>query len=213
MSGALKLKVCGMRDPENIRAIAALQPNYMGFIFYDKSPRYVGQEFVLPEISEEIKRVGVFVNAPNEEIHNAVAAHKLSILQLHGNETVAQLKALADAGIAVWKAFGIDAGFDFSSVEPYAPYVKGFLFDTRGKYYGGNAKTFDWSVLQQYNQRVPFMLSGGLSSGNISAARHLTSMNLHGFDVNSGVESAPGVKDPDRVKAVLAEMRRLIDYK
>lgn len=202
-----------MRDPENIRFIAALQPDYMGFIFYDKSPRYVGQGFVLPEISDEIKRVGVFVNAQNDEMKKAVDDHKLTFLQLHGNETVEQVKALADAGVSVWKAFAVDAAFDFESVEEYAPYVKGFLFDTKGKHYGGNAITFDWTVLQKYNQRVPFLLSGGLNADNISAARRLTGMNLHGFDVNSGVESAPGVKDPAKLEAVISEIRNNIDHK
>lgn len=209
----VKLKVCGMRDPENIRSIAALQPDYMGFIFYAKSPRYVGQGFVLPEISDEIKRVGVFVNGKNDEMKKAVADHKLNFLQLHGNEPVAQVKSLADDGISVWKAFAVDAAFNFEFIEEYAPYVKGFLFDTKGKHYGGNATTFDWTVLQKYNQRVPFLLSGGLNADNISAARLLTGMNLHGFDVNSGVESAPGVKDLSKLEAVISEMINTIDHK
>ena len=212
MSGRLKLKVCGMRDAENISAIASLRPDYMGFIFFDKSPRWVGPEFTMPELPESIKKAGVFVNASNEEMLKAASTHKLDVLQLHGSETVEQLKGLAGRGPDLWKVFAIDEHFDFQTLDAYVPYVSMFLFDTKGKYYGGNAKTFDWSILQKYNQRSPFLLSGGLNAMNVSGVRGLTGMNIHGIDLNSGIEAAAGVKDSEKLRAVISEMEKIDDY-
>jgi phosphoribosylanthranilate isomerase len=212
MSEGLQLKVCGMRDAENIRSVAAMHPDYLGFIFYDKSPRWVGPGFVIPELEERIKKVGVFVNATNEEMLKFAVDYKLDFLQLHGDEPVEQVKLLAETGTGIWKAFSLDEAFDFQSVEAYTPYVNMFLFDTRGKHYGGNARTFDWTLLQKYDQRVPFMLSGGLNARNVPLIRDMKGMNLRGIDVNSGVESTPGVKDPEKLKEVITGMKSVFDY-
>ena len=205
MSGEanLLLKVCGMRDEENIRAVAALKPDYMGFIFYDKSPRYVGSNFTLPGgFPKEVRRVGVFVNAPAEEMLRQVERCELDYLQLHGDETVEQVADLRKSGVGIFKVFSVDSAFDFAALAPYAAHVDYFLFDTKGQYYGGNAKRFDWSLLNRYNQSVPFLLSGGLTVENAMEVRNLRGMNLHALDINSGVETAPGIKDLSRVKQV-----------
>jgi phosphoribosylanthranilate isomerase len=196
------LKVCGMRDPENIREVAALRPDYMGFIFYEKSPRYVGPDFVLPTLPVTVKLVGVFVDHDLDHIVNMVRQHALDFVQLHGHEPVSMVEELRSLGIRTFKVFSVDKSFDFSVIEPFEKYADYFLFDTKGQHYGGNARRFDWSLLHKYNQRVPFLLSGGLNSENVGEIDQLKGMNLHALDINSGVEISPAVKDPVKVKAV-----------
>ncbi len=197
---SVKLKVCGMRDPANIAEVAALQPDYMGFIFYEKSPRFVGDDFEMPAIPVGIKKVGVFVNETTEAIVNKVNRYKLDFVQPHGNESSAQCLDLKDQGVKIIKAFSVDKDFKFESVEPYANFVSYFLFDTKGKYFGGNATTFDWSLLQQYSLQIPFFLSGGISIDNVSDIHKIGTSKLHSIDVNSGVERSAGVKDLNKIK-------------
>jgi phosphoribosylanthranilate isomerase len=203
----LKLKICGMRDPANIAAVAALQPDYLGFIFYEKSPRYVGQDFNIPTIPASIKRVGVFVNEKTETVLNRVKQHNLDFAQLHGNESPEQCQELKGKGVKIIKAFSVNSDFDFKSTSPYADSVNYFLFDTKGRYFGGNATAFDWTLLQQYDQQIPFFLSGGISPENVSGLMKIRNLNIHALDVNSGVETAPGLKDVNRIN----ELKRVAD--
>lgn len=185
-----------MRDADNILQVAALCPAYMGFIFYEKSPRFVGEGFVLPAgFPAEIKKVGVFVNATAETMLATAARVGLNALQLHGHESVEVCRQVRAAGLEVIKVFSVGDDFDFTSTGPYREAADYFLFDTKGKLYGGNAQTFDWSVLRRYDQQVPFFLSGGLTPANVGAALALEGLNLYALDVNSGVETAPGQKD------------------
>ncbi|HEY9048577.1 MAG TPA: phosphoribosylanthranilate isomerase [Ohtaekwangia sp.] len=201
----LKLKVCGMRDEANIQAVAALQPHYMGFILYGKSPRYIGENYSIPgSFPDTIKKVGVFVNESEENMTEAVRILKLDYLQLHGHESVDVCRSLKQKGIGVIKAFSIGEDFDFAVTQPYKEVVDFFLFDTKGKYYGGNAQVFDWSILHKYNQQVPFFLSGGIAAENVSAVKALAGMNIHALDVNSGVEDAPAVKSITKLQALIA---------
>ena len=200
-SNLIQLKVCGMRDAENILQVAALQPAYMGFIFYPKSPRYVGDDFQIPaNFPSAILKVGVFVNETTDQILKQVTRLGLSYVQLHGDESVDQVRSLYESGVKVIKVFSVDDGFDFTVTKPYREIVDYFLFDTKGKYYGGNAKVFDWTVLKQYDQEVPFFLSGGIGPDNAANIEALSGMNLHALDVNSGVESKPGLKDPGKIE-------------
>jgi phosphoribosylanthranilate isomerase len=206
----IKIKVCGMRDANNIAQVTTLGPDYMGFIFYPLSPRYVGAEFKMSDKdTSSIVRVGVFVNAANEEILRQSRIVGFEHVQLHGNETVQQAASLKDSGFKVIKVFSIDDDFDFGVTRQFAPVVDFFLFDTRGKLYGGNAKTFDWKVLQRYDQDVPFFLSGGISPENVSDITRLEGMNLHALDVNSGVEEAPGLKDVKKLKTIFDTMDKI----
>lgn len=185
-----------MRDADNILQVAALRPAYMGFIFYEKSPRFVGAGFVLPAgFPTGIKKVGVFVNASAETMLATAARVGLDALQLHGHESVEVCRQVKAAGLEVIKVFSVDDDFDFATTEPFRAVADYFLFDTKGKLYGGNAKTFDWSVLRRYDQQVPFFLSGGLTPANVAEALALEGVNLYALDVNSGVETAPGKKD------------------
>lgn len=206
----IKLKVCGMRDPDNILQVASMYPDYMGFIFYPKSPRYVHKHFRIPEFFPlAIKRVGVFVDATKEEMLEKAKMYELDFLQLHGNESPGLCEELKNTGVGVIKVFSVDTNFDFNLTKPYKPVVNFFLFDTRGKFYGGNAEVFDWSVLRKYDQEVPFFLSGGLNPGNISGIASLLTMNIHALDVNSGIEIAPGVKNPALLKKLKKELKDL----
>lgn len=200
------LKICGMRDLANIAEVAALQPDYMGFIFYEKSPRFVGVDFKMPTDLTSSKKVGVFVNEETERIVDKISQHDLDFIQLHGNESSEQCQELKAQGVKIIKAFSIDNDFDFTLTKPYADLVSYVLFDTKGKYFGGNAKTFDWTLLRKYDQQVPFFLSGGVSVENVSAIGEIDELNLHAIDVNSGVEVLPGLKDVKKIK----ELKRVV---
>ena len=193
-----------MREPENITAVASLRPQYLGFIFYPKSPRFVGESFDIPgNLPASIKRVGVFVNEANAVILAKSRSLKLDFAQLHGNESPAQCDELKATGLGVIKVFSLDDDFNFDVTKPYREVVDYFLFDTKGKYYGGNAKAFNWEILSKYDQEVPFFLSGGLSPDNVNTLGDIQKMNLHALDLNSGVEVSPGIKDLEKIKTVM----------
>lgn len=192
-----------MRNAANIVQVAALHPAYMGFIFYPASPRYVGEEFEIPEdFPTDVKKIGVFVNAGTQEMLRLTNRYALDILQLHGHESPEQVSELKNEGMKIIKVFPVGDDFDFSITAPYEPVVDFFLFDTKGKYYGGNAQAFDWSIMKLYNQHVPFFLSGGITPQNVTGIRLLHDMNLHALDINSGVEIEPGIKSIDKIKAI-----------
>ena len=195
MQNKIRIKVCGMRDSENILQVAKLQPDYIGFIFYSKSKRFVGDDFKIPEqLQKNIKRVGVFVNEGTQEILKLSAKHALDFIQLHGNESTEQCDEIKARGLGVIKVFQIDNHFDFVEINAFKKSVDYFLFDTKIESYGGSGKAFDWSLLNQYNQEIPFFLSGGLSASTIKDVTGLQGMNLHALDINSGVEVSPGLK-------------------
>jgi phosphoribosylanthranilate isomerase len=126
--------------------------------------------------------------------------HNLTRLQLHGNETPEQCGALREKGYVIIKVFSVFGDFDFATTKPYQSVADYFLFDTKGKHYGGNAIAFDWEILKRYDQKIPFFLSGGITPENVHGIRDLGNMNLHAIDVNSGVEAAPGMKDMDKLE-------------
>jgi phosphoribosylanthranilate isomerase len=213
MEQRIKLKICGMRDAQNIMDVAALSPDYMGFIFYPKSPRYVGEDFKIPQdFPTNIIRVGVFVNESTENILRHAAAHNLRFLQLHGEETVKQCLELKSHNYQIIKVFSIDDAFDFELTKFYSEAVDFLLFDTKGKYYGGNAETFRWRLLEKYHQQVPFFLSGGLSPENVSEIGELKNLNLAALDVNSGVEQSPAMKDLGKIQALKENLKQIITH-
>jgi len=184
-----------MRDPKNILEVAALGPDYMGFIFYEKSKRYVSEGFFIPrEFPHNIKRVGVFVNEKIENILSQVSKHQLDFVQLHGNESPDLCDELKQK-TKVIKVFRVDDSFDFDSVKKFNSCSDFFMFDTKGENFGGTGKTFNWNLLKNYDQEIPFFLSGGLSTKNIQQVRELKNLNLYSLDFNSQVESEPGIKD------------------
>lgn len=199
-----------MRDSKNIEQLLALKPDYMGFIFYEKSPRdaedVLDQE-VLRKFPEQTKKVGVFVNADLGLVKEKVKTFGLDYVQLHGDESVEYVAELFAVGIKVIKVFSVGDEFDFEGLDIYNPFVDFFLFDTKGKARGGNGEVFNWEILKDYNQEVPFFLSGGIDLENIDSLKALEDMNIHAIDVNSKLELTPGFKDIERVKKLTSLLR------
>lgn len=201
---SVQLKICGMRDPENIMEVARLRPFMMGFIFHPGSTRFVGNDFNLPQnFPSEIGRVGVFVNASAPEVLRQAERLRLDFVQLHGSETVQACCELKYHNIKIIKAFSIGTSFDFEVTKFYLDAVDCFLFDTKGVNPGGNGVPFDWSLLSRYRDLKPYFLSGGISPENVKGVFDIDDSRLIAIDVNSGAETSPGVKDPQKVKRII----------
>ena len=211
--GGVRIKICGMKYQENIEVVAALQPDYMGFIFYDKSPRLVDSE--IPDVSKNIKKMGVFVNETIEGIIDKVEKYSLQAVQLHGNESAefcGELKSIFEhcekSFIEIIKVFSVKDDFDFSILEPYEEVCDYYLFDTKGKLPGGNGFTFNWEVLKNYPSNKPYFLSGGIGLEEIdnvlSFLRRQESKNCYAIDINSKFELKPGLKDIEKLKTFIS---------
>jgi len=194
----MKWKVCGMRDLANIEAVAACEPDYMGFIWVEKSPRYVGPDFVIPTLSAKTQAVGVFVN---ESVANILALSKkagFQVVQLHGEEGQEEIDTLRDAGLVVIKAVSVATEADMLGLDLNPDY---YLFDTKkGSQVGGTGEKFDWSILKAYTLDIPYFLAGGLDEASIKEAKKLP--GLYALDFNSKLESSPGMKDLAKVKGI-----------
>ncbi len=198
----MKLKICGMKYPNNILEVGSLLPDYMGFIFWDKSARYF--DGTLPTLPKTIKKTGVFVNASQDEILSKVTNHDLQAVQLHGHESVAfcqDLKNTLANTIEIIKVFSVDEAFDFNQLEPFETVCDYFLFDTKGKLPGGNGTTFDWKVLEQYPSQKPFFLSGGIGLDEIDLVKQIlkTDLPIYAIDVNSKFEIEAGLKNKEKL--------------
>tara|TARA_R110000868_G_scaffold121097_6_gene321372 strand:- start:6036 stop:6728 length:693 start_codon:yes stop_codon:yes gene_type:complete len=194
----LGIKICGMKYPDNILELGALLPDFMGFIFWEKSARYF--DGIIPELPKSIKKTGVFVNESVANIVGKVKQHDLQAIQLHGEESVAfcaELKKSLLKNIEIIKVFSILDTFDFAVLEPFESVCDYFLFDTKGKLPGGNGTTFDWKVLENYPSSKPFFLSGGIGLDEMDAVNEILKTNLpvHAIDLNSKFEIEPGLKN------------------
>lgn len=214
----LKIKVCGMRDPENISGVVATLPDYLGFIFYPKSKRFVGFEpspEVLAKIPVSVKKVGVFVDESPEKVLEISKKWNLDVVQLHGQETPEYCRQIRNSCIIVFKAFSVDESFEFATLKAYSGVCDYFLFDTKGQLPGGTGEKFNWQLLESYKLNVPFFLSGGISPDDLNMIREYNHSQLFGIDINSGFEISPGLKDSVKVKKFIAEIRskenKLID--
>ncbi len=197
-----KVKVCGMRDLENIRELVKLKPDYIGFIFYDKSPRYVGKKIdddILDAIPHSIKRVGVFVNASEREMKNIIVQNGLNMIQLHGNESPEICQIMRLSGIEVIKAFSVDESFDFHTIKSYQECCGYFLFDTKTSDYGGSGKQFNWRLLDKHTFTKPVFLSGGIGVEDAEKIVQLNNKDIKVIDINSRFETEPGLKDIDAI--------------
>jgi phosphoribosylanthranilate isomerase len=195
----MQIKVCGMRDKENISGLMTLKPDYIGFIFYNKSKRYVA-DFPQIEIPSSVKKVGVFVNENIEEIVEKANQHTLDFVQLHGDETSEYCEKLVAKNIKIIKAFSVDENFDFSAIKSFEKHVALFLFDTKGNNYGGNGIKFNWELLQNYTGKTPFLLSGGISKNDSEEIKKFKHPAFLGIDINSGFELEPGLKIIKEIK-------------
>jgi phosphoribosylanthranilate isomerase len=196
------IKVCGMRDYENISELIKLKPNYIGFIFYAKSKRFV-TNFPKIKFPSEIKKVGVFVNEEVNNVVEVVNKYNLNAVQLHGNESpkyCEELKVLLIRNVEVFKAFSVDDNFDFSKTAAYQKLCDYLLFDTKGKDYGGNGVKFNWQVLENYKGETPFLLSGGISKVDANEIKNISHKAFAGIDINSGFEIKPALKNIANIK-------------
>lgn len=201
----MKLKICGMKY--NTQEVAALQPDYLGFIFYAGSPRDFNGE--IPTLPNNIQKVGVFVDAEIAFAKAKIEQYNLDILQLHGSESPAYIQELQQqTDVKIWKVFAIKDAFDFNRLIPYENLVDAFLFDTKGAQKGGNGYTFDWSVLKDYSSKTPFVLSGGIGLEEIDKVKEIlaTDLPILALDVNSKFEVEPGLKDIEQLKAFIKEV-------
>lgn len=218
------IKVCGMRDAENIREVEQLGAeismvnpqwaiDWMGFIFWPGSKRYVSEHpAYLPQTT---KKVGVFVDAAVDDITQKVQDYGLDIIQLHGHESPTFIRELATHfsprpnsgggknGIFFIKAFNIATEEDFEATKPYEGLVDYFLFDAKAQLPGGNGQQFDWSVLADYAGETPFLLSGGIGPDNAGRVKTFHHPRCIGIDLNSCFEIAPALKDTNKLKEFL----------
>lgn len=220
----MKLKVCGMNH--NPIEVAQLQPDYLGFIFWEPSTRYFDGD--LPLLPKEIQKVGVFVDASIEEVLQKVVAYNLNAVQLHGKESPDFCKALRHSELVsesqnevstaldltsldIIKVFSIKDDFDFSILEDYEGVCDYFMFDTKGKLPGGNGYTFNWNILKAYPSKKPFFLSGGIGLETMESLQSFlnspASKNCYAIDVNSKFEIQPGLKNTEQVK----EFKKLLE--
>lgn len=200
------IKVCGMTNGENIRQTEQLGVDFIGFIFYPRSPRFL---FEMPTyLPARSWRVGVFVNESKDNILMYADRFGLDYIQLHGNESPEFCHNLQAAGMKLIKAFSIATPRDLSSVPAYEGLCQYYLFDTKTPQYGGSGNQFDWTLLNRYTGNTPFLLSGGINQYSAAAIRNFHHPRLAGVDINSRFESSPGLKDIGRIQTFISELRR-----
>lgn len=231
MNNDMIIKVCGMRDAENIRQVAALGIDWMGFIFFPKSPRYVSQlssnAGIIPDYSSligktdndvsasKVKRVGVFVDDMPQNIVTRVYNYKLDIVQLHGSENTVMIDNLRRTldpdihpNIKIMKALNINTADDVAKYKDYEGHVDYFLFDTKTPLKGGSGEQFDWSVLDAYDGKTPFLLSGGIGPDDAERIREFSHPQCIGIDLNSKFETSPAFKDVEKLRKFIEQVRQ-----
>lgn len=214
-SEKVRLKICGMN--KNTAAVALLRPDYLGFIFWEGSKRNF--EGDMPELPNDIKKIGVFVDAPLNEILEKIERYHLAGVQLHGNESSDYCLELRPdrfykpvRSLDIIKVFSIKDDFDFSVLAPFEDVCDYFLFDTKGKLPGGNGYVFDWSVLKKYPSTKPYFLSGGIGLENLPQIKEFLktpeASYCHAIDVNSKFEEEPGLKKIEELKEFIKVMSK-----
>ena len=229
--GLLLVKVCGMRSPDNIRAVASLPIDMMGFIFYPRSSRYVGMSpshtGLLPDVADEalgeavgsggrhIYKVGVFVDATVQEVITRVVSFGLDSVQLHGSEPPTYIRNLRSTVVpdicpqlVILKAVSIGSAADFEQCAQYEGVADMFVFDTKCLGHGGSGEQFDWSLLDSYHGHTPFLLSGGIGEGDVERIKAISHPMFAGVDLNSRFETAPAVKDVDSLGRFIGQLQQ-----
>lgn len=214
----MKIKICGLRDADNVKALALLPIDYAGFIFYPPSARYVLQagfeiDHITRVLPDHVRKTGVFVDASPEVILDRCQKFGLNAIQLHGKETPEDLAFLLQLfrdfplpRPELIKAFSIGESFDFQQLEPFMDVCDLFLFDTKGNQPGGNGTAFNWDILSHYPFKKRFFLSGGIAPGMENAILHFAHPMLYGLDLNSRFEKSPGLKDVDKISVFIQSL-------
>ena len=201
MKQELICKVCGMTLGDNIRQVEQLGADWIGFIFYPRSPRFMD---ALPDyLPQRAERVGVFVDQPKEEVLMYADRFGLQAVQLHGHESPGYCRSLRGRGLRIIKAFPVATADDLLATTAYEGCCDYYLFETKSTQPGGSGQSFDWSVLQAYHSRTPFLLSGGIRPEQAAVVRAFRHPLLAGIDLNSRFESSPGVKDIQQLRQFL----------
>lgn len=206
----MKIKVCGITRKEDFIALDKMSVDFAGFIFYEKSKRFVGNdaEALFEKLSSKhVKKTGVFVNEAIEKVLAKAEQFHLDFIQLHGNE-LSEYCETVRKDYPVIKAFNIDTQFDFSSLDEYRDSCDYFLFDAKGKLPGGNSISFDWKLLGNYKLEIPFFLSGGISPQQVSQILSFKHPAFFGIDVNSGFEISPGIKNIPMLETFIYQIRK-----
>ncbi len=208
------VKVCGMREAKNIAAVSYLRPDYMGFIFYKKSPRYVAPDELKKTLTsqnnnlESIRKVGVFVNSDFEEITKVADTLNLQVIQLHGQETPELVQKLKERNLKVWKVFSVETELPIEQMGKFDGLVNAFLFDTKTAGHGGSGQRFSWSALEEYPYSAPFILSGGIGPEHSEEINQLEHPKLWGVDVNSRFEIEPAIKDSAQLSQFIQDIKK-----
>ena len=199
----MKIKVCGMRDVRNIAEVAEIGPDYMGFIFYGRSPRYCGDidPSLIESLPDGIKPVMVTVDMSEERILGVARKYGFRIVQLHGDEKPDLCDSLRTKGFTVVKAVGMESEGSLKTLRRYAGHVDLFLLDTRCKSKGGSGKKFNWDILGHYDLEEDFWLSGGIGIEDAETLKGISHPHFKGIDLNSRFELSPGVKDTERLRS------------
>jgi phosphoribosylanthranilate isomerase len=210
---SLIVKICGLSTRETLDVALDAGADMVGFVFFPPSPRHLGLE-IARELGKAAKRraskVALTVDADDLTLANIVEALQPDLLQLHGRETVARLRDIKQKfGLPVMKAIAVETAADLAALPGYAEVADRILFDARAPKEatrpGGLGAVFDWHVLEGLDLKLPFMVSGGLTADNVAEAVRVS--RAGGVDISSGVESAPGVKDPDKIRAFIRAAR------
>ena len=207
----MKIKVCGMKYMDNILSVADLQPDYMGYIFYERSKRHFDGD--IPALNHSIKKTGVFVNEELSEIIRKVKKYDLKAVQLHGDETVSfckELKNKMDSTIELIKAFSISDEFNFDVLNSYKESCDYYLYDTKGKERGGNGSLFNWELLNKFHHQKKFFLSGGIGLEELEKLSEFLQTEAgqycYAIDLNSKFESEPGLKKTKELEAFFKQI-------
>lgn len=199
-----------MRDAKNIAQLCLLPIDYIGFIFYAKSPRFAEKHIdrrTILSIPRHVQKTGVFVDADMHYISEMEEFFVLDAVQLHGKETPEMCAEIRETGKTVIKAFGVGKDFDFAKLERYEDSCDYFLFDTKSDKHGGTGKKFDWEILRKYTGNIPIFLSGGIGAEDAAQIKELSWLNLAGLDLNSMFESEPAMKDIDLLETFIKKVK------
>lgn len=208
MSRELRIKVCGMKSAENRRQVEDLGVDFLGYIFYGLSKRFVGEQPETGLFDSKKQKVGVFVNENAFEIMGLAKNMGLDYIQLHGNENLKTCQMLKKQGLKIIKVFSVDEQFHFSDTKPFDKVADFFLFDTRTDLPGGSGQKFNWEILKKYKGYTPFFVSGGITPDDVGIIKGIKHDRLTGVDLNSGFEDEPGLKNIEKLKSFITELRR-----
>lgn len=204
----MKIKVCGLTEATDMEGLLSVNLDYLGFICYSRSKRWIAESTIAQKKYGKAKKVGVFVNEELDRVIEIAKKNNFDMLQLHGDELPEYCNQLKKIGYQVIKVFGVEEGFDFNTTIDYEKVANYFLFDTKGEQRGGNGYPFNWDKLQEYHGNTPFFLSGGISPESVTAIKKVNHPMLFAIDINSRFEISPGKKEIAQIRNFVNEIRK-----